>query len=406
MHILVLDTIHGGKAISDAFAARGDEVDLVDVYRGESAVDVKTALSRTYDLIAAPVHLDPDHPLLKHAVSTVITHHEAVRQLLGDDIPEPMVEITGSRGKTTTAHALASLMPGKGILHTSAGTFRFPEKTWISRSSITPGSVLAAVKHAREIHGWLIVEESLGVTGAGSLAIITSGEDYFFAAGKKCAITAKIASAKHCRHLLLAEHIRADCQDGVVHIGDVASCEGTECTITLDGNAHRFTNPLLGLPAYHDAMILAATAALMMGIDPAPLTSFAALTGRMSVSYDRDILIVDNANSGTNFLTTADAARYARSTSGRQEITLVIGQQEGDGAVCEGFAHDQILAAVETIHPVLLIWVARFPDPGTEEYVRLGPLLTAHVPTLEAGFTLAKQKTVQGSIVLAVKTWR
>ena len=42
MHILVLDTIHGGKAISDAFAARGDEVDLVDVYRGESAVDVKT----------------------------------------------------------------------------------------------------------------------------------------------------------------------------------------------------------------------------------------------------------------------------------------------------------------------------------------------------------------------------
>jgi hypothetical protein len=406
MHILVLDTIHGGKAISDAFAARGDEVDLVDVYRGESAVDVKTALSRTYDLIAAPVHLDPDHPLLKRAISPVITHHEAVRQLLGDDIPEPMVEITGSRGKTTTAHALASLMPGKGILHTSTGTFRFPEKNWISRSSITPGSVLAAVKQAREIHGWLIVEESLGVTGAGSLAIITSEEDYFFAAGKKCAIKAKIASAKHCCRLLLAERIRADYHDGVVHIEDVASCEGTECTITLDGGAHRFTNPLLGLAAYHDAMILAATAALMMGIDPAPLTSFAALTGRMSVSYEGAHLIVDNANSGTNFLTTIDAARYARSTSGLQEITLVIGQQEGDGAVCEGFAPDQILAAVETIHPVLLIWVGRFPDPGTEEYVRLGPLLTAHVPTLEAGFTLAKQKTVQGSIVLAVKTWR
>ena len=364
MHILVLDTIHGGKAISDAFAARGDDVDLVDVYRGESAVDVKTALSRTYDLIAAPVHLDPDHPLLKHAVAPVITHHEAVRQLLGDDIPEPMVEITGSRGKTTTAHALASLLPGKGILHTSTGTFRFPEKTWISRSSITPGSVLAAVKHAREIHGWLIVEESLGVTGAGTLAIITSEEDYFFAAGKKCAIKAKIASAKHCRHLLLAERIRADYQDGVVHIEDVASCDGMECTITLDGSTHRFTNPLLGLAAYHDAMILAAAAALMMGIDPAPLTSFAALTGRMSVSYEGARLIVDNANSGTNFLTTIDAARYARSTSGLQEITLVIGQQEGDGAVCEGFAHDQILAAVETIHPVLLIWVGRFPDPA------------------------------------------
>ena len=129
MRILVLDTIHGGKQISRAFAARGDAVDLVDVYRGETAVDVKTALSRTYDLIVAPVHLDPDHPLLKHATVPVISHHEAVRQLLGDDIPRPMIEITGARGKTTTAHALASLLPGKGILHTSNGTFRFPEKT-------------------------------------------------------------------------------------------------------------------------------------------------------------------------------------------------------------------------------------------------------------------------------------
>jgi hypothetical protein len=297
-------------------------------------------------------------------------------------------------------------MPGKGILHTSTGTFRFPEKNWISRSSITPGSVLAAVKRAREIHGWLIVEESLGVTGAGTLAIITSEEDYFFAAGKKCAVRTKVASAKHCRHLLLAEHIRADYQDGVVHIEEVASCEGMECIITLAGTTHRFTNPLLGLPAYHDAMMLSATAALMMGIDPAPLSSFAALTGRMSVSYDRDILVIDNANTGTNFLTTVDAARYARSTSALHEITLVIGQQEGDGAVCEGFAPDQILAAVEAIHPVHLVWVGRFPDPGTEEYTRLGPRVTAHVPTLEAGYAIAKQKTVQGSIILAVKTWR
>jgi len=406
MHVLVLDTIHGGKPISEAFVSRGDQVDLVDVYRGNSTVDVNTALSRLYDLIVAPVHLDPDHPLLKHAHAPIVTHHEAVRQLLGNDLPEPMVEITGSRGKTTTAHALASLMPGKGILHTSTGTFRFPEKNWITRSSITPGSVLAAVKRAREIHGWLIVEESLGVTGAGTLAIITSEEDYFFAAGKKCAIKAKVASAKHCHRLLLAEHIPADFTDGTVHIEEVASCEGMECTITLDDKSCRFTNPLLALPAYHDPLVLAATAALMLGIDPSPLASFAALTGRMSVSYEKGVLVVDNANSGTNYVTSVDAAQYARSASGLQEITLVIGQQEGDGAVCEGFAPDQILAAVETIHPVHLIWVGRFPDPGTDEYRNLGSRITAHVPTLEAGYTIAKQKTKRGSIVLAVKTWR
>ena len=54
MHILVLDTIHGGKAIGEAFAARGDHVDCVDVYRGESKPDVTTAQARNYDLIVAP----------------------------------------------------------------------------------------------------------------------------------------------------------------------------------------------------------------------------------------------------------------------------------------------------------------------------------------------------------------
>jgi hypothetical protein len=44
MYILVLDTIHGGKVIGEEFAARGDRVDCVDVYRGESKPDVITAL--------------------------------------------------------------------------------------------------------------------------------------------------------------------------------------------------------------------------------------------------------------------------------------------------------------------------------------------------------------------------
>jgi hypothetical protein len=406
MHILVLDTIHGGKAIGDAFAARGDDVDLVDVYRGEGGIDSGTALSRTYDLVVAPVHLDPGHPLLARAQVPAITHHEAVRQLLGNDIPETMIEITGAQGKTTTAHALASLMPGNGILHTSAGTYRFPEKTLLSRPGITPASVLAAVRLARECGGWLIVEESLGVTGAGTLAIITSASDYRVAAGKKSAIEAKLASAAPCRLLLLAEGIPADPRKGVVRIGDVARTEGTECTISLDGTTRRFANPLLALPAYHDALMLAAAAALMLGIEPAPLASFAALNGRMSARYDRDLLIIDNANSGTNLATTVDAARYARAVSGQQALTLVVGRQEGDGAVCEGFPPGQILAAVEAIRPDRLIWVGGFPGPGTPEYPRYSRTVTAQVPTFEAGLALARKMTEQGSIVLAVKTWR
>ncbi len=61
-------------------------------------------------------------------MAPVISHHEAVRQLLGKNTPEPMIEITGARGKTTTAHALAFLMEGPGILHTSTGTYQLPGK--------------------------------------------------------------------------------------------------------------------------------------------------------------------------------------------------------------------------------------------------------------------------------------
>ena len=406
MYILVLDSIHGGKAIRDAYAARGKTVDLVDVYRGKSEVDVQTALSRTYDLIVAPVHLNPDHPLLTYSRTRVITHHDAVRQLLAGSAPEPMIEITGARGKTTTAHALAALMPGNGILHTSSGTFRFPEKEWIGRTSITPASVLAAAEPAREEGGWLIAEESLGITGAGALGIITSGMDYPFAAGRKQAVASKIASARHCSRLLLAEGIPAEERTGIVHCEDIASCDGITCTISLDGEQYRFTNPLLALPAYRNALMLAAAAAVILGLDPTPLASFAALEGRMSARHENGVLIVDNANSGTNLLTTIDAAQYARNVSGQDEIILVIGQQEGDGAVCEGFAHDQILAAVEAIRPRHLIWVGRLPDTGTELSARLAPLLTGHAQTLGEGYTLAQQKTDRGSIVLAVKTWR
>ena len=406
MHILVLDTIHGGKAIGEAFAARGDNVDWVDVYRGKTGIDVKTALARNYDLVVAPVHLDPDHPLLTYSQAPVISHHEAVRQLLAGNIPEPMIEITGAKGKTTTAHALAFLMEGKGILHTSAGTYLFPEKRWLSRSSITPGSVLAVAKIARDIRGWLIVEESLGITCLGTLGIITSDDDYAFAAGKKSAIVSKVASAKDCKNLLLAKNIHADHSGHVVHMEDVARCDGTECSLILGTNTSRFSNPLLAFPGYHTSLILAAVAAMILGIDPAPLSSFSAIPGRMSVSYDQGRLVIDNANSGTNLATTLEAARYARTASGKEAITLVIGQEEGDGAVCEGFAIDQIRAAIDQVRPAQVVWVGKVPVPGTFECTMPEPLISAYTTTLKEAYDTSLKIAGTGSIVLAVKTWR
>ena len=74
---------------------------------GRQGISPEEAALRRYNLLVAPVHLDPDHPLLAAVTAPRITHHAAVRMLLAGKIPHPMVEVTGARGKTTTAHAIA-----------------------------------------------------------------------------------------------------------------------------------------------------------------------------------------------------------------------------------------------------------------------------------------------------------
>ncbi|MDO9325964.1 MAG: coenzyme F430 synthase [Methanoregula sp.] len=405
MHILVLDTIHGGREIGDGYAREGHVVEAVDVYHGSTPETAERARDGIYDLIIAPVHLDPDHLLLAKRNTPIITHHEAVRQLLGEKLPVPMIEITGARGKTTTAHALAHLLPGKGVLHTSTGTYSYPTKNVLWKRSITPASVLAAVKYTRQMPGWLIAEISLGVTGAGDIAIITSAEDYTFAAGKKYALKEKIALAKHAKRILVADRIFCD-RENIVHIEDVARCNGMTCTLKLDGMSVVLTNPLFSLPPYRLPLMLAAAAAMMLKVSPLPLNNFAALPGRMSISHEKNLIIVDNANSGTNVATTLCAARYARHCAGMNELTLVIGQVEGDGAVCEGFSFDQIFSAIEKVRPAKLIWVGRVPDPVSEVSRSIHERIAAYCTTLDEGRNAAIETTPTGSIVLAVKTWR
>jgi hypothetical protein len=403
MRILVLDTIHGGSAIGAAFARAGNSVDAVDVYRGTTPNEADRAAHTTYDLVVAPVHLDPAHPLLTGRTEPVISHHEAVRRLLEGKVPLPMVEITGMQGKTTVAHALAHILPCPGVLHTSTGTYAMPGRHLIFKKSITPASVLDAAEKAISCNGWLIAEESLGVTGAGDLAIITSASDYRCAAGKKSALAEKVASARKSRQLLCAPGVPAGEHPDAVQVDDVATVTDRTCTISAAGRSGKFTNPLLALPGYRVPLVLAGTAAVLLGYDPAPLSTFSGVTGRMSVKRERGILVIDNANSGTNAETTIDAARYARTCAGSPAITLVIGTVKGDGAVCEGFRDDQILSAVSTIRPRTLIWVGDAPQGNNGLPV---PAIDAICPTLEEAERCALDRTTIGAIVLAVKTWR
>ena len=405
MQILVLDTIHGGKEIGSAYREAGHTVDEVDVYNGTTPDTLQRAYHHAYDLIVAPVHLDPDHLLVSRRRVPVISHHEAVRQLLGEHLPHPLVEITGAQGKTTTAHALAHIILGKGVLHTSTGTYTYPTKNLLWKKSITPASMIAAVRYASRIPGWLVAEISLGVTGAGDLAIITSPDNYTFAAGKKCAIKEKVASTRHAKCVLVAEQIFTDLEN-VIHVEEVACCKGIQCTVRMEGMEFVLTNPLFSLPPYRSPLMLAAAAAMILHVNPTPLNHFTALPGRMSLSHEKEIIVVDNANSGTSVETTMCAARYARHCAGTTDLTLVIGQAEGDGAVCEGFSFDQIRSAIDKVQPLHVVWVGRYPDPGSDAYDALQGRIDTVCATLDEGRAAALRITRKGSVVLAVKTWR
>jgi hypothetical protein len=281
----------------------------------------------------------------------------------------------------------------------------YPAKKLLWKKSITPASEIAAVRYARRMPGWLVAEISLGITGAGDLAIITSPDNYTVASGKKCAIEEKIASVRHAKRVLVADGVFSD-QENVIPVADVARCDGMQCTVEMDGMKSTLTNPLFLLPPYRTPLMLAAAAAMILHISPAPLNNFTALPGRMAISHENDLIVIDNANSGTNVTTTLCAARYARHCARERELTLVIGQVEGDGAVCEGFSPDQIACAIEKVQPAHVVWIGRYPDPGSDPYDALNGKVDAVCTTLEEGRDKAVRIAQKGSIVLSVKTWR
>lgn len=407
MKILVLDTIHGGREIARHLERKGHFVDSVDVYRGRDGIGPDDASMRSYDLMIAPVHLDPSYFLLGSMRIPCITHHDAVRWILGSDVPSPMIEITGARGKTTTANALAHVMEGPGILHASTGTTTFPDRRILWKGSITPASVIEAAMQSRSSNGWFIAEISLGYCGSGDLGVLTSGEDYLFAGGRRSALQEKVRSGLRLPSLVTPPGVHVT--GSSVRCEDAVTVTGDSCHYSLEGIRGSFQNPLLRLPGYKTPLMLAATAAMVLGIDPSDLEDFSALEGRMAVKECDGVLVVDNSNSGTNRETTAAAAEYLKSVNRKAAVTLVIGQEED--SVCEGFSAGEVFETVSLVQPDILILVGDYLSKThmTRDRPTSGPGKPTRVHycrTLGEGSELAMRLTEGGGVILAVKTWR
>lgn len=404
MRILVLDSIHGGHVIAEHLKQAGHDVDLVDIYRHIEGISEDDARERGYDLLTHPVHMDPEHPLLRTISAPAVTHHQIVRWLLSQKNSNTVIEITGAQGKSTTAAALAWLMAGKGILHTSSGLIRYPDQKKLGRYSITPASFLTAYSELQN-DDWLIGEISLGFCGIGHLGILTSGNDYLVASGKKRAIDLKKESTFLLPQVIIPPDLEIS-HSGSIRVSDLVSVSGDICFFSNGIITGSFTNPLLYLPGYKTPLMLAAAAALILGISPQSLSSFQALPGRMQVIMKDSITILDNANSGSCYQTTCDAVHYAEKIAPGRSFTLVIGQESS--SVCENFDTEEICRSIHDTNPASIILIPGDHRIDVRSITALAtknniPLEVAETP--ETAIDLAESMQNQ-LIVLSYKRWR
>ncbi|HWQ66254.1 MAG TPA: coenzyme F430 synthase [Methanospirillum sp.] len=414
MQILVLDTIHGGKKIGQALLDAGHGVHFVDVYRGDlsfpGSITGGEAEIGHYDLMIYPVHLNPAHPLLRNLSCPAITHHDAVRWILGMNKGDKrshlshLIEITGARGKTTTATALAHALSGPGLLHTSRGRVMYPDEIFLGRESITPASLFDAVLEAPD-DGWVIAEISLGVCGAGDLAIITSDDNYLVANDMRSAWEIKKGSVLRCRQVLYPSGVMLLHDHGIC-VGDLVTVEGTRCSYRFNGLSGSFENPLFILEGYRTGLSLAAAGALLLGTKPDRLATFHSIPGRMEIRIEDNRIILDNANSGACLKTTLAAVTFLEGIVPNLRCILVIGQE--DRAVCENFPVEDIIVAVMQASPKEVVLVAGDDrlDPGLLEHQCNESGIPCHVvESLEEGLKYARN-IPQYPIVVSVKTWR
>jgi hypothetical protein len=334
--VLVLDLTHGGEVLAREFASRGDSVTAVDIYHtaseekrailvAEGVRVLDAAPAEKFDLGVVPVHC-PDHFIGDAKLSRRITAHAAVGELGSFDIP--VVEFTGTRGKTSACHVLAHLMAADGskvLLHTSRGLCivdREGRTVIRDKVSIAPPSVLSLSKE-HEPADVAVLEVSLGGTGLADVSVITGlDDDYLIAGGTRRAFDGKVQMARTARLLVCPEtertiwepHVPSGAR--VVTFGPKGDLEvslperldlGKGAHLTVRWNGHEFSSRLPGTmlaPSYSTALASGLAAAGAKGLDMGravrSLSSFKGVPGRGEVTRERGGFLIRERNPGVS----------------------------------------------------------------------------------------------------------
>jgi coenzyme F430 synthetase len=390
MKILVVDMTHGGIILASEFSKKQNcEVFAWDIYHTLSDEDKSILKARQIKLvnesfyenfanekllrsrekhelmIVAPVHCNLPYPV-------DMTHHEAVGYLMKNHIDVPVIEITGVKGKTTTAAMLKEIyLDHNPLILSSLGVAVVVggEEFILQKNiSITPASIIKAWNLAEKFFkdhksfkeeqidhvGICIFESSLGGTGLADVGVITNiAEDYPIAQGNSHASQAKtqmFASAMVIcdynsyksiysrnptyKSLLLGKKINTYSIDGKSRVKTSNVVYGLDKTTfrvevndlqTLDGYCINTSfNVSTFAPAeYHlENTLSAITSALTMGTPIESITqglqNFRGLPGRTSLRNN-----IPDKNFSYNAMPSKSLLNSNKLSSKRQGITII-----------------------------------------------------------------------------------
>ncbi len=380
--VAVLDLTHGGAVIARHLLKIAGCVTAVDVYgtvSPESLRDIESEGIKTsknplnsldFDMIVAPIHLDINYPMLADAAKykiPVISHHAAVGNILKNyDLKnKTLIEITGTKAKTSTSILLAGVLSKKKnvVSHTSRGLEDWSSGKIIKKGiSITPASVLTAIEEvllAELDPDVCIFEISLGGTGSADIGVITTiANDYMIAnntglssdAKRQMILNAKPGSALvinndalrffgACRRdvkvISFSDSIDASCN---VYYEEIKSIGGT-IAYFLNGKHGRIKIHEASdydIISYKTAFVCAAAVALAMGVEASTiertLRDFKGAEGRMKKISLEGKTLIDNSNSGMDIRSAEKALSFSQALGGR--IVMVLGEEAKE--VCEG----------------------------------------------------------------------
>lgn len=441
--ILVLDTIHGAEIIAEELKGLGKQAEVFDPYHQSfsKALD--------YDLVIAPVHLNPNFEVIKQALKMEIpfmSHHKAVKEIaslknLFSDIK--VVEVTGTVGKTAVCELICQLLKNKKVKvlsHTSSVT-RFKSagaEVQFPRIGGAPANVLKVMKIASEKNlkpDIVVFEISLGLTGIGDVGVITSLEaDYRIAGGTKDASAAKIASIQNyayeieCRNRRSAVIVLPDSFAGMPEnrkdelkrfntnfFGATAKnlwLDDTEHKVFFDGlktvngdsvsggMKFNFEAGFYG-DYYRNSLEASFCTVLSLGIPPERVNTgdISAVHGRLKVESRKGRFLIDNSNSGTKLTFLDEITEMARRYS--DKIILIVGVESE--YVCEGVNEEElkeVVASAARDFVEILIVGAEFKDKIEGKTVFFSD-------TLDAALEKAVSDSEEGSVIISnVKTWR